>query len=176
MLWIPQLDPGAILLAPAPPSFDARSLGSIVPAAQYRASDGEYWLIRRGPRRVAVVILEDTRTTEPASGLVPLDPAFPKRIEAMLQFWSILQGKSPLLPGDPLTRLERERLILKLRALDGRLAGETYREIAQVLSARGRRLEHRPWKSHDRRSWIIRLVKEGERLMRGGYREFVQRG
>src|ERR1700736_3063795 len=86
VLLIPQLDPGAILLAPAPPSFDARSLGSIVPAAQYRASDGEYWLIRRGPRRVAVVFLEDTRTTEPASGLVPLDPAFPKRIEAMLQF------------------------------------------------------------------------------------------
>src|ERR1700730_11327208 len=154
-----------------------RSLGSIVPAAQYRASDGEYWLIRRGPRRVAVVFLEDTRKkTEPVAGLVPLDPAFPKRIEAMLQFWGILQGKSPLLPRDRLTRLGRARLVLKLRALDARLAGETYREIALVLSAGSRRLEDRTWKSHDLRSWIIRLVKDGERLMRGGYRDLVQRG
>jgi hypothetical protein len=176
VVWIPQLDPTAILLAPAPPEFDASSLRSLVPEFQHRASDGDYWLIRRGPHRIAVVILEDNRTTEPASGLVPLDTAFPKRIEALLEFWRFLHDRSPLLPRDPLTRLERERLILKLRALDGRLAGETYREIAQVLSARGRRLEHRPWKSHDRRSWIIRLVKEGERLMRGGYRDLVQRG
>jgi hypothetical protein len=73
-------------------------------------------------------------------------------------------------------RLGRARLVLKLRALDTRLAGETYREIARVLSAGSRRLEDRTWKSHDLRSWIIRLVKDGERLMRAGYRDLVQRG
>ena len=91
-------------------------------------------------------------------------------------FRRLLNDKSPLLARDRRTRLGRARLVLKLRALDARLAGETYREIALVLSAGSRRLEHRTWKSHDLRSWIIRLVRDGERLMRGGYRDLVQRG
>jgi hypothetical protein len=175
VVWVPQLDPTAILLAPAPPGFAAKSLRSIAAEFRHRASDGDYWLIRRGPHRIAVVILEDTRTTEPTSGLVPLDRAFPKRIEGLLQFWRLINHKAPVLPRHRLTRLGRARLVLKLRALDARLAGETYREIALVLAG-SRRLQDRTWKSHDLRSRIIRLVKDGERLMRGGYWHLVQRG
>ena len=62
VVWIPQLDPTAILVAPAP-DFDARSLRLIVPDFQQRASDGEYWLIGRGARRaVNRVYLGDCRS------------------------------------------------------------------------------------------------------------------
>jgi hypothetical protein len=57
VVWLPQLDPSAVLLAPAPPHFDARSMSTIVPEFQRRASDGEYWLIGRGPARIAVVLI-----------------------------------------------------------------------------------------------------------------------
>src|SRR4029078_98263 len=110
-------------LTRAPPDFDATSLRSIVPDFQRRASGGEYWLIGRGTRRVAVVLLRDAGRRQPASGLVPLDPAFPKRIDVLMQFWRLLHDKAPALPRERLTRLGRQRLLLKLRALDARLAG-----------------------------------------------------
>ena len=93
----------------------------------------------------------------------------------MVQFWRLLNGKSPLRPRDNRSRLARERLVLKLRALDGRLTRETYREIALGLFGSPRR-KGRTWKSHDLRSRTIRLVKDGERLMQRGYRDLVQRG
>jgi hypothetical protein len=116
VVWLPQLDPSAVLLAPAPPHFDARSMSTIVPEFQRRASDGEYWLIGRGPARIAVVLIEGARETEPASGIVPLDVEFPKRMDAMLRLWRFLNGESRLLPRDRLTRLGRERLLLKIPA------------------------------------------------------------
>jgi hypothetical protein len=57
------------------------------------------------------------------------------RPKALLQFWRLLNDKSLMLPRDRIPRLARHRLVLKLRALDARLAGETYREIALVLLA-----------------------------------------
>jgi hypothetical protein len=70
----------------------------------------------------------------------------------MLRLTRILDGKSRRLPLDRLSPAARERLLLKLRALDALLAGETYRSIAQVLLAED--LEGRSWKTHDRASHV----------------------
>jgi hypothetical protein len=61
-------------------------------------------------------------------------------------------------------------LALALRALDGRIEGNSYRAIAEGLFG----AKHIPeWacKTHDLRNRTIRLVQSGFALMRGGYRE-----
>jgi hypothetical protein len=60
-----------------------------------------------------------------------------------------------------------------MRALDAWLAGHSYREIAEGLFGT-ERVRSRSWKDHDLRSHIIRLVKSGIALMRGGYRSLLR--
>jgi hypothetical protein len=60
-----------------------------------------------------------------------------------------------------------------MRALDAWLAGHSYREIAEGLYGK-ERVRSRSWKNHDLRSHIIRLVKNGIALMRGGYRALLR--
>jgi hypothetical protein len=62
---------------------------------------------------------------------------------------------------------------LRLRALDAWLAGNGYREIAIGLFGK-ERVVGRSWKDNDLRSLIIRLVKSGIALMRGGYRALLR--
>jgi hypothetical protein len=62
---------------------------------------------------------------------------------------------------------------LAIRALDGWLEGNRYREIAEGLFGRDR-IDGRSWKSHDLRSRTIRLVQDGISLMRGGYRALLR--
>jgi hypothetical protein len=62
---------------------------------------------------------------------------------------------------------------LMMRALDAWLAGHSYREIAEGLFGT-ERVRGRAWKDHDLRSHIIRLVKSGIALMRGGYRALLR--
>ena len=60
-----------------------------------------------------------------------------------------------------------------IRAIDGWLAGHSYRDIAEVLFGEERVLT-RSWKDHDLRSLTIRLVKNGTAMMRGGYRALLR--
>jgi hypothetical protein len=50
-----------------------------------------------------------------------------------VRLWRLVTGQRYGRQVDPLTRLQRQQLVLALRALDGHLAGATYREIAGVL-------------------------------------------
>lgn len=56
-----------------------------------------------------------------------------------------------------------------LRALDGRLAGVSYRTLAQSLFERARIPTGASWKTHELRDRTIRLARAGLDLMRGGY-------
>ncbi len=67
-----------------------------------------------------------------------------------------------------ITAHRRRRLKLVLRALDGHLAGEDYRGVARGLF--GARVPgDAAWRTHSLRSFTVRLVREGRKLMRGGY-------
>ncbi|MFB9264642.1 DUF2285 domain-containing protein [Bradyrhizobium erythrophlei] len=114
----------------------------------------------------------------PASGSLvavdlPLDRNFDIRLRAARRFRRALEQR-PLGPS-PLARsiLTRRRLILALRALDGWLEGNSYRQIAQGLFGT-LRVPDRGWKTDNLRSQTIRLVKMGLRLMRGGYRALLR--
>ena len=68
-----------------------------------------------------------------------------------------------------------ERLKMALRALDLRLAGATYRSIAEALFGT-LPADAPPWKTAAIRDTVIRLVRTGLRMMRGGYRRLLGPG
>jgi hypothetical protein len=159
-----------VLLAPAPPAFtDAQKIGVVTPLFERRADDGEHWIVSDAEDRLPVVLIEGATAATPAAAVIPLDQNFAARAEAALRLWRVVTGQPRGRPPDRLTRLQRKRLILALRALDGRLAGESYRTIAQVLFGERRVPSGSAWKTHDLRDRTIRLVRTGLELMRGGY-------
>lgn len=109
----------------------------------------------------------------PLSFELPLDANSDIRLQAAHRLWRAIEGRrlgaSPLALPPP----RRRRLVLMMRALDGWLAGHSYREIAEGLFGR-ERVRGRSWKDHDLRSLTIRLVKNGIALMRGGYRALLR--
>ena len=57
-------------------------------------------------------------------------------------------------------------------ALDGRLAGASYRAIAEALFDPSR-ITSEPWKTAPLRDTVIRLTRTGFAMMRGGYRNLL---
>ncbi len=104
--------------------------------------------------------------------LLPLDQLFEIRASAAVRLWRCLTGRQ--LGPDPaaLSQARRDRLILGLRALDGKLENASYRDIADGLFGAGD-LSGRSWKTHDLRDRAIRLVRFGLGMMRGGYRSLL---
>jgi hypothetical protein len=92
-------------------------------------------------------------------------------VEALLAFWHGLTGIGP--PRREVTPQRRKRLIVGLRALDGRAAGASYRVLAAGLFGADRVPAGAAWKTHDLRSRTMRLVADATTLMRGGYRELA---
>jgi hypothetical protein len=102
-----------------------------------------------------------------------LDADFNLRCEAAHRLWSALQ-KPAFRPPSAMTVQRRRRLILALRALDGRLEGNSYRVIAEILFGRAHVFQ-RGWKTHELRNRTIRLVQTGLLLMRGDYLALLRR-
>ncbi|WP_245312943.1 DUF2285 domain-containing protein [Bradyrhizobium macuxiense] len=105
---------------------------------------------------------------------LPLDRDFDIRLQAARRFWLALQQRAIGPPSLSLSILARHRLILSMRAVDGRLEGNSYRKIAQGLFGM-HRIPDRGWKTHDLRSRTIRLVQTGLHIIRGGYRALLRR-
>jgi len=104
---------------------------------------------------------------------LPFDRDFEFRADAGRRLWRALNGRPPGAPLHALSAHRRQRVALALRALDARMDGSTYREIAEVLFGAGR-IPERDWKTHDLRNRTIRLVQTGFALMRGGYRALLR--
>lgn len=129
----------------------------------------------------------DARALKPTTGLrvellgdgasdaavLPLDPLFPVRVAAALRVWRALSGGSPGTDPQALPAPRRTRLVLALRALDGRLDDASYRQIAEGLFGPLPLRSDADWNSHDQRDRTIRLVRLGRELMRGGYRRLL---
>jgi hypothetical protein len=104
---------------------------------------------------------------------LPLDRDFEFRADAGRRLWRGLNGRPQGEPLHALSAIRRRRLALALRALDARIDGATYREIAKVLYP-AERISERDWGTHDLRNRIIRLVRTGLALMHGGYRALLR--
>jgi hypothetical protein len=68
ILWLPQLDPSAILLAPAPAGFAAaRNVGVITPAFARHVPAADYWLIDEYHDRLPAALIGGASAATPAA-------------------------------------------------------------------------------------------------------------
>jgi hypothetical protein len=172
---LPRFDPAAVVVTPAPELFgNASSISRVTPAFRRVVAEGEYWLLNGVADRLAAVLINATRADTPAAAVIPLDANFVARAEAAARFWRIATGRPSRRGPDRLTQHQRRRLALALRALDGHLAGATYREIAQALFGAARIPAGSAWKTHDVRDRTIRLVRTGLEFMRSSYLDLLR--
>jgi hypothetical protein len=104
----------------------------------------------------------------PLAAVIPLDRDTPTRLSASQRLWRVLATSRAPPDRNPITPMRRARLVLMLRALDGRFAGATYRAVAEVLF-RLPEMPAREWKGHSERSRTLRLVADALAMMRDGY-------
>jgi len=127
-------------------------------AAQGEPFDLTFEKVDRSPNLAAVVMLDDLT---------------PDRLAALARFWNAIAGKR--IPPDPrLTDQRRQRARQMLRAVDARATGATYRLIAESLFPR-HDIEPAAWVGTAIRETTIRLVRDGLKLVRGGYRSLLRR-
>ena len=104
--------------------------------------------------------------------VLPLDALFELRAEAALRFWLALAGRPPGDRRHDLPSQTRDRHVLILRALDAKLAGASYRVIAEALLGFHGRSKN-DWEVSPLKNQVRRLVADGLFYMRGGYRELL---
>jgi hypothetical protein len=135
------------------------------------AQDGAECAITHHGNAVRVHEL-DTSSNKPISVILPLDALFDVRAAAARRLWRMLEDRQPGTDPAALSTSQRKHFVEALRALDGHLEHASYREIASVLFGK-ERISPRGWKSHDLRDRTIRLVRLGNDLMQGGYRQLL---
>jgi hypothetical protein len=143
---------------------------SPIPLGSSVATDGPEHLVAH--RGTVFRVHVDQAGIGPSAVLLPLDQFFEIRATAAIRLWRGLTGRNPGPNPAALPKTRRDRLILALRALDGRLDDATYREIASALFGDAG-LCDRGWKSYDLRDRTIRLVRFGLGMMRSGYRRLL---
>jgi hypothetical protein len=116
--------------------------------------------------------VHDHGADRPFAVLIPLDRLYEVRSAAALRLWLGLTGRRPGANVGVLTAERRKRYILALRALDARLLGITYPNIAAGLFDTAP-ISKRDWISHELRDQTGRLVRLGFKMMRGGYRQLL---
>jgi len=134
------------------------------------ADDGTHVMIKDDGINHQLWLIDPPSGAMPMAALIPLDATAPQRTDAALRFWRFIAHGRPRTPPAPLRK--GERLIAVLRALDGRLAGASYRAIAEALFDPSR-LATEPWKTASLRDTVIRLVRTGITTMRGDYRNLL---
>lgn len=165
-----------MLLTPASSPGEAASLPLMLPGLRNldlrHAEDGwhgiwqangvihQFWLFRAPPDADAAYVVT-----------LPLDALFELRVHSARRFWRNLNGRSPGASFRAMPDQLRQFHTLSLRALDARLAGESYRGIAAALF--GFRGDKTDWESDPRKNKARRLVAAGLHMMHGGYRDLL---
>ena len=180
MIWRPELTAVTVILDAAPEGYtgakavDPLALGALL--ADQAGIDGRHVVVAdaAGEHRLW---LRDPTPGRPLAAIVPLDKDFIKRILSLLRFQRLMSGTrtGPLPRGWPLTPIRAARLELMLRALDLRLAGATYRQIAIALGRdEAAHLSASDFKNSDARSFAYRLVRDATAMMKGDYRKLLR--
>ncbi len=175
IFWAPEALPTIIPIVQSTAAYNGNALGlAEMSAGEIRqATDGWHVLLRIRGLEHRLWLREPLVAGSPYAAELPLDVDFEIRAHAARRLWRALNGRATGPAFHELSPQRRQRLALVLRALDGRVEGNSYREIAEVLFGT-RRIPERAWKTHDLRNRTIRLVQSGFALMRGGYRELLR--
>lgn len=172
--WLPRLDPRIVQLVGDTTGL-AVVTASNLPARQVRSGDdGAYAKVGTPAGSSTAVGRDGLQPDVPLMALVPLDANAPTRFEALGHFWRILAGQpSSTLPGD-ISPARRARLALTLRAVDGRHARATRREIAEVIFGSDAVPAGVAFDDHHLRSRTARLIRDGLAMIAGGYRKLLR--
>jgi hypothetical protein len=131
--------------------------------------DGHFLISGFGRREHRLWLPDPPPKGAELSAIIPIDDYSMRRSKATAAFLRHVKGRA-----SPTPRIKDPRPLMMLRALDGHLAGASYREIAEHLFER-ERVEREPWKMSTLRAVTIRLVTGGVAFMRGGYRKLLRR-
>ncbi len=180
MIWRPELTAVSVILDAAPNGFgaamavDPLRLGALL--ADKAGADGRHVVVA-DPNGDHWLWLRDPQPGQPLAAIIPLDKDFTTRVTSLLRFHRRLFGKESGPPprGWELSTYRQTRLSLMLRALDLRLSGATYRQIAIALGREDdAKLPATDWKTCAARSFVIRLVRDATALMNGDYRKLLR--
>src|SRR5271165_3737678 len=173
VFWRPEVSPAVIPLTLAPIVTPT----TVIPLAKWpgeitrrEAEDGLHVLVREHATTHQLWLIDPVKGASPLAAAIPLDETAPHRTVAFGRFWRFL--KRPSKQARRAKPRRRDRLITALRVLDGRMAGASYRAIAEVLFGQAR-VEAEPWKTASLRDTVIRLARTGFGLKRGGYRDLL---
>lgn len=136
------------------------------------SDDGLSLLHGRGAEAIALLLLGDARPDQLLAALVPLDADGRDRIDAVTRLWCALHNRR-FFPDTRLTAQQRRRLRHMLQAVDGKMSGASYREIANVIFG-APRVATDPWKTSALRDSTIDFVKDGLAMIAGGYRKLLR--
>lgn len=169
LFWRAEIAPAhVVVLVPSPAG--GASLARLARGAEARLStvEGEHLRLPRGLQ----VMAPGPPDAVPLAAATPLDPDLGVRLTALGALERLLAGAAPA--PDPLPPLTRARTVKALRALDGRLSGASYREVAEHLVG-GVPEDGRSWRTSTARDVAIRLCRTARRLMGGDYRLLLRR-
>lgn len=171
VFWRPDIAPGLIVpfeVAAPPREGEGRSWSPA--GVSRRADDG---LHVRLPEGLQLQFRGAAKPGGPLVVVLSFDADFGLRVRAVERLNRAVNGRPP--PPSHLTIAQRERLARSLVALDGALAGDSYRAIAAALFGQGA-LEAEAWRTSSVRATTIRLVQTGRRLMGGDYLKMLKGG
>ena len=174
VFWAPEADSSTVILTALPP---IPGLESVAPPdldrdAARRSADGLSIIHGLGASTVRLLLTGDVAPDDLVAALVPLGADGLDRIEAVTRLWRACNNR-PVPPDSRLTAQQRRRLRHMLQAVDGRMEGASYREIADTIYGASRVAES-PWKTSALRDSTIDLVKDGLALIAGGYRKLLR--
>lgn len=172
--WLPSLDPRIVQLAGDTTGLALLTAASLPARHVRRGDDGAYAKVGPLAGSSTAVSRDGLQPDAPLMALVPLDASAPIRLEALGHFWRILSGQpSSDRPGD-ISPARRARLALTLRAVDGRQARATRREIAEAIFGSDAVPDGVAFDDHHLRSRTARLIRDGLAMIAGGYRKLLR--
>ena len=174
-LWRPEVSPGTLILAPAPPGFgvlppiDPAELGPIL--VDREGVDGRSLIIGEASGDLHIW-LPHGEAVGRRGLMLPMDGGFELRLDIALRFFRRLGGHRVALLPRPLqlTSLQRTRLIQLLLAHDVQELGGGPRDIAaEVIGSLQAALPSIEWKDSAARRHANRLIHDSLTLVNGGY-------
>ena len=163
VFWRPEIAPAVVIYLGLAPQNSPRAFTLAQFAAERRlAEDGLYLRWIMGLQLFLPAGADHTASM----GVMLFDEDFPVRHATAEALYLAL--KTGVRPNARLSAQRRRRLKRMLRALDGRAADASYRDIAEhVLGADV--ADSETWRTSSARDVAIRLCRVATRLMRGGY-------
>lgn len=168
VFWRPEVAADVVSFVSSPANFsDGHTVYDLrrLAAVERLAADGLHMLWGDGTQ---LWIVGPFDQSQPLCGLLAFDSGGPRRALAATNVWRQLRGTRPI-PPKPLSPQAIDRYRFRLRALDGRRAGASTREIGTALFGPVGGQKSAAWKSSDLRSRTMRLVADGQTLAKGGY-------